>query len=464
MLRPKKPLHLIVLEDALLLLYAYAFALLIKGFFFENYQIPTSSMEPTLLGTASYTSSAFHNVKSCPYDEYHEREKFMGNLAGDQIIVSRFFYGLTDVKRFDCIVFKFPLNISKNFIKRAVALPEEWFFIYAGDVYFNRSTSPTPPPSTEFKIARKPLATQESIWINVHSWDYIKSDDDLLRYWDVDGKWVLKEGRLELADSSMFYKDLLVESGVTTEPSNDLYISFNLDALRKWESLEVIIENSIAKLRIALTPDEQGAAQAELVVDGESFGRRRLPEFAARNRVEMFFYDGELYFRFNGETVFHQPLIVFYHANKYKYAESRVGIRVTGGPAAIDGVTLMKDIHYRTRGLVRNFAEGQPVYVPKGSYIVLGDNVYTSHDGRAWRLYRVGLPGVGTIEVESQSKYQKADGTWIVIDRYGNEYPCKDRFWENDNGEPYHLLDEKYIIGKAFFTWWPPTRWFRKIR
>src|ERR1700684_4730020 len=63
----------------------------------------------------------------------------MNPLLSDQerIFINKFVYRFEPIERGDVIVFWYPLDRSKSFIKRVVALPGEMIEIRAGNVYVN---------------------------------------------------------------------------------------------------------------------------------------------------------------------------------------------------------------------------------------------------------------------------------------------------------------------------------------
>jgi signal peptidase I len=97
---------------------AILIALFIRAFIVQAFKIPSSSMEPTL-------------------------------LVGDHILVNKFLYGIripyTDIKFFrykkpkrgDIIVFIFPKDRSKDFIKRVIGVPGEKVEVINNQIYID---------------------------------------------------------------------------------------------------------------------------------------------------------------------------------------------------------------------------------------------------------------------------------------------------------------------------------------
>ena len=148
-------------------IFAFIVAMAIRHFCLEAFRIPTASMEPMLYGEPAFSKA-------------------------DHVVVDKLFFRFTGPKRWDVTVFQFPLPeveprkgehtdariaidaagrrldtpmirplMYRNFVKRAVILPGDRFFLSGGNVYLEQ-------PNHTWQAARKPADLQEAIWQEVY--------------------------------------------------------------------------------------------------------------------------------------------------------------------------------------------------------------------------------------------------------------------------------------------------------
>ncbi len=147
---------------------AFVLAMVIRTFVVQAFKIPTGSMRPTL-------------------------------LEGDIILVNKFIYGvrvpftnfvlpkLRQPARGDVVVFVYPEDPKKDFIKRMVATPGETVEIRNGTIYINDKPLTDPEFSQRYYYNRGDFA-REGFKITVPKDSYFVLGDNSLssqdsRYW-----------------------------------------------------------------------------------------------------------------------------------------------------------------------------------------------------------------------------------------------------------------------------------------
>jgi len=96
----------VVRETLETVIIAAAIALLIRFLIVEPFRVDGPSMEPTL-----YT--------------------------GDMLVVNKFMYRFTSPKRGDVIIFRYPRQLQKDYVKRVIAVAGETIEVRMGRVYVN---------------------------------------------------------------------------------------------------------------------------------------------------------------------------------------------------------------------------------------------------------------------------------------------------------------------------------------
>lgn len=101
------------------ILWAAALALAIRTFIVAPFKIPSGSMRPTL-------------------------------IEGDRILVNKFLYRFREPRRGEIIVFRFPENPRRPFIKRLIAVGGDSVEIRDGRVFVNGQPAQAPIPTTYY--------------------------------------------------------------------------------------------------------------------------------------------------------------------------------------------------------------------------------------------------------------------------------------------------------------------------
>lgn len=111
---------------------AVVLAFIIRYFLFQPFYIPSGSMEPTL-------------------------------KVGDRIIVNKLLYRFSSPKRGDIMVFKYPVNPDRDFIKRVIGLPGETIEIKDSKVYIDGKILEQPflPPNLKYDRNFAPIKIGE---------------------------------------------------------------------------------------------------------------------------------------------------------------------------------------------------------------------------------------------------------------------------------------------------------------
>jgi len=111
---------------------ALILALIIRMYFVQAFKIPTGSMRDTL-------------------------------LEGDRILVNKLIYRFKSPDRGDVVVFKYPEDPKRDFIKRLVAIGGETVEIKDGDVYIDGA------------LLTDPAIIRQNYYYNREDWEYGRS-------------------------------------------------------------------------------------------------------------------------------------------------------------------------------------------------------------------------------------------------------------------------------------------------
>ncbi len=96
----------IIVENLKSLVIAFILAMFIRTFFVQAFKIPSSSMYPTL-------------------------------QVGDRLMANKLVYKFREPERGEIVIFKYPVNLRKDFVKRLIALPGEEVEIKEGEIFID---------------------------------------------------------------------------------------------------------------------------------------------------------------------------------------------------------------------------------------------------------------------------------------------------------------------------------------
>lgn len=455
------------------LITAFVLAFVFRAFVLEAFRIPTGSMADTLMGdhfricctqcgySYEYNFNPFilrHKIQAspglyqlspsprCPSCGYKESPNtLVPKSNGDRILVFKCIYQFIEPKRWDVIVFKNPTDPRENYIKRLLAKPGETIEIIDGDVYIDNV------------LARKPQKVQQEMWMcvydnnyqpvhpmegrfNNHSWQQPFTND-------TDSQWQYnpaKPAQFTLESSpeklnTMFYDtnkgndfravyaygDPLFYANipVCSDLMMNYHVVFGTDrgtvgiGLSKYGILykaflnlggEMIIEKidstgwMVELCRRQINPPPQGKAC--------------LVRFANVDHRLIFEVDKE-------KLVYDLGTGKDDAGSRLTEIEPRA-LFFGSGSLTLHHVALYRDIHYLgtraadPRKPVERAGENNPFVLGENEYFALGDNSPDSADSRFW----------------------DTEGT-------GN----------NGNNYRMGIVPRDYLIGKAFFVYWPSS-------
>lgn len=446
---------------------AIIMAVMLKYFIIEAYKIPTGSMQPTLMGMADTDL----NIE-------------------DRILVDKLSYHFRDPERFEVVIFKYPLDRSKNFIKRIVGMPNERVRIIGGDLWRAE------PDTDDWQIIRKPRHIQEDLWKPLIGWGGRQQKwqpNSAAKQWSINEQEVSARGDGlvrypgKLDSITDEYKDGYPRKLAARMPPRavgvshdvgDLRVRGTATALAGCEEFACVFReggleyrciipgpaaDASAKPRIEAEQQAPGDDITDLI-DKKAEGAEafRLSagdavEFSAQN------LDDKLELWIDGELICELEIAPALGSTSVSLEQQGEGINWTD-------LQVDRDIYYS-----EDRARFTTWDIPEDSYLMLGDNTQDSSDGREWQ-FRV-------FELTSERLGETVDGQDKIVlrgnHRGNNENPTrvphgtKSEMWFRDEwGELYHwesgtqsevpthfesapLVPRHLITGRAVLVFWP---------
>jgi signal peptidase I len=376
-------------------------------FVFTTYVLPSGSMAPTLLGdhfsvrcqTCGYPFAvAKREGEIGPEGERVDARCPLCGAAGpgntftftarDASPGARMAVFKLDRKprRWDVVVFTYPLDAAKTLVKRVVGLPGETLRIDArGDLWVKV------PGTTKFDLARKPRDVQDALWMPVAdarfrdphapAW---KSEDDAR--WDTSSDEVVarpgkgdtwlclgKQPRCECG-----YNRTPLAGKTRLDPAGDLRIRARVTPDQDARAVRLRLDENGRSLVAELAV---GSGDVALLASGQEVARKKGVALApgAASEVALSYADEHVELAVNGE-----PVLSWEDPNAFARTESSGAALGCAGPggARFASVKIDRDIVYVPAGSYD--PSSKDVAVPAESYFVLGDNSPNSQDSRVF--------------------------------------------------------------------------------
>ncbi|MFO7900110.1 MAG: signal peptidase I [Planctomycetota bacterium] len=418
--------RLTIREYAESLAIAFVLAMIIRHYGVEAFRIPTSSMEPTLLGSETH---------------------------GDRILVNKFRFDLHPPERWDIVVFKIdekrinyyrrnggvilgsgaplpaPVHRNENgtiryenspeyvnYVKRLVGLPGQEIEIRNGDVFING------------RICRKPDAVLDAMLVPVSNDELLEAESQGLGdVWARTGPVTVENNvatfraRVPGAPAELHYAEPIVDWVATDlrttyrrkgdEQLNvvgDVRVAFRFQHVEGKGRLTARISENGNKYRASLPLGESGYAR--LGCNDMELGTAPF-RATGEHHLEFTNVDARLTLKIDGRTLLQHDIewpseAVAAKVRRTRRHTSGVAFGVEAAGAVVRDVRLWRDIYYTYPHQDVTFGVRKAFRLGPDEYFMMGDNSPNSFDSRHWGVVK-----------------------------------------------------EPHLIGKAFFVFWPIPRW-----
>ncbi len=432
---------------------AVVMALFLKYFVIEAYKIPTGSMQPTLIG-----------------DE----------RAGikDRILVDKLTYVLRDPQRWEVAVFRYPLDRSKNFVKRIAGVGPEELRILHGDLWHRVEGG-------DWSVPRRPRSVMDAVWKRLDEEEprdssWIPQDLPADSHWRTEGRSIeargsgtaaFRGGRESIVDE---YLDGYPENLLEWLPAQhkdsgqnavgDLRVEGRIRALPGTRALALILREGRRRYRFEVpgpaAPDgarmriDAGDSARGSSGDGDAPGVPRRLEAGRSLRFAAQNLDDRLELELDGEVVLARDI------EPSEDQTSAVYLALEGEGADLSELMVHRDIFYTARG-------PDPIRIPAGSYYMLGDNTQDSSDSREWTLTIYAVDGADGEHGLVRGNWRERENPRTVaygepggpltylVDEWGEKHWFRRDEAVRQPPEAAPFVPRAMIQGKALAVFWP---------
>ncbi len=480
--RPKRPVRDLIEGLGIALLMAIFY----KYFAIEAYQIPTSSMQPTMMGSSS---------------------------AGvyDRLIVDKLRYAVFEPERWDIAVFKYPIREVQNYVKRMVGMPGDRLRFAGGNVYRVRDGEDGSKPE-HLETLRKPDRLQPHIWKEVFParMSVLGGKKILGQHFTGrgGGEWTEDESVLRFkprgknARTSLRYKPPGAD-GLT----NEVWDGYPTSIARKMREKEQAnhIRQQVQDVRLAFdfaSTEAPSELNTELRVELEADapegakaiyfgfgwkdgkgtlsvrGDRETRESAepvevslgagATHRFRLTHVDDMLTMEIDGDEVARIDCDAHKILSRPRLVKPIIEC-IGGGELTVSDIVVERDLHYvsSTREGANSdiwpiSAPDRIIEVPEGHYMALGDNTLQSVDSRDWTSITIGVEDNRVVDPKTHPNAKRLRGNMRAMPLANPPDPdenpvivrTKGKVVFTDDAGEVHTLDGQVNTDGAEATMW----------
>jgi len=477
---------------------AIIMAVVLKYFIVEAYKIPTGSMQPTLMGQPWEEDA--HGLVGWLTAMLSGKQGRAVVSAGvfDRILVDKLSYHFRDPERFEVVIFRYPLDRAKNFVKRLVGLPGEHLRIFRGDLWvMDRENG-------EWRIPRRSPQVQKETWLSIDrsantEYPLWRANGDEGAGWELDGRRITASS----AGAALF-----IGHGAGSGSIVDTYQHGYPPAIREHVDKTTRAPNAVGDLRLTgrVTPEEGCSAFVVELDEGGLRHRFEIPGPAAPDGAlprlssgpaspqpgdELLEASGEPFrmsaghgARFVAQNLDDRltlevggRVVCELDVPSVETQRSAMRVRLVGGGAELRDLRAYRDIYYRPSS--SGTSEWQ---IPDEHYFMLGDNTQDSSDSREWKWYVMAWDGEGSEGEPVRGNYRVLPFERVLPDSNPIEHAnsggemltfFRDEWGElhvfptaskhavlgGDHGQAAPFVHRELITGRALLVFWPLKPW-----